>query len=58
MTFNDIFSLNGHFLTYRDFRALTLGSNAAVVILTGAVVSVVLTKFGGRGSATMKLVES
>ena len=46
MTFNDIFSLNGHFLTYRDYWALTLGSYAGVVIVTGTGVSVVCSKYG------------
>ena len=48
MTFTDIFSLNGHYLTYRDFWALTLGSYAGVVIITSSAVSVAVSKYGLR----------
>ena len=46
MTFNNIFSLKGQFLTYRDFWALTLGSYAGAVIVTGAILSLVCSKYG------------
>lgn len=55
MTFTDIFSLKGHYLTYRDFWALTLGGYAGAVILTSSVVSAICSKYGGAKSATKYL---
>jgi hypothetical protein len=45
MTFTGIFNLKGQVLTYRDFWALTLGSFAGCVILSGACTSWICSRY-------------
>ena len=58
MTFNDIFSLSGEYLTYRDYWALTLGSYAGVVMISGSIVSVLCTKYGFSKTAAKPVVSN
>jgi hypothetical protein len=52
MPFTNIFSLSGQKFTYRDFWALTLGSYAGLVIITGILVSVLTSRYSKSPNTT------